>query len=111
MIPFTIVGRVPTQGFSHITLSCLLTLPLPGSTVVTPYDDLTPIELGASVFVKANKNMWRAVDEFGLERTGFDDEKEVMGIWDGEQFPLTVRPGLHAVTFAPRLTRTPDGRD
>ena len=79
--------------------------------MVTPYDDLTPIELGASVFVKANKNMWRAVDEFGLERTGFDDEKEVMGIWDGEQFPLTVRPGLHAVTFAPRWTRTSDGRD
>ena len=78
--------------------------------MITPYDDLTPIELGASVFVKANKNMWRAVDEFGLERTGFDDEKEVMGIWDGEQFPLTVRPGLHAATFAPRLTRTPDGR-
>lgn len=61
-----------------------------GSTVVTPYADLMPIELGASVFVKANKNLWRATDEFGLERTDFEDEKSFLGIWDGEEVVLSV---------------------
>ena len=59
--------------------------------MVTPYVDLSPIELGASIFVKANKNLWRAVDEFGLERISFEDEKDVTGIWDGQQFVLSVR--------------------
>ena len=58
-----------------------------------PYDNTSyvPVELGASVFVEVNKNMWRAVDEFNLTRTNFKDEDEVMGIWDGEKFLLTVR--------------------
>ena len=59
--------------------------------MVTPYVDLSPIELGASIFVKANKNLWRAVDEFGLERISFEDEKDVTGIWVGQQFVLSVR--------------------
>ena len=68
-------------------------LPPPGSTTVHPYNDptLSPIELGASIFVKANKNLWRATDEFGLERLKYDgDDNEVMGIWDGQEFVLTV---------------------
>ncbi|KAI0354058.1 FAD/NAD(P)-binding domain-containing protein [Trametes cingulata] len=63
------------------------------STTVFPYEDesLEPVELGASIFVKVNKNLWRAVDEFGLERVNFlDDDTEVMGIWDGHQFVLTT---------------------
>lgn len=65
-----------------------------GSTVVYPYDDLSlePVELGASIFVKANKNMWRAIEEFGLETTDFEDDDSTLGIWDGEQFLLTVSP-------------------
>ncbi|KAI1792233.1 FAD/NAD(P)-binding domain-containing protein [Ganoderma leucocontextum] len=67
------------------------------STTVYPYDDpsLEPHELGASIFVKANKNMWRAVDEFGLERVKFDgdDDEGVMGIWDGHEFLLTTGGG------------------
>lgn len=64
-----------------------------GSITVQPYDDpsLEPVELGASIFVKVNKNLWRATEEFGLEKTGFEDEDGVMGVWNGEEFLLTVR--------------------
>lgn len=57
-----------------------------------PFNDTTlrPIELGASIFVKVNKNMYRASEEFKLERVNFDAEESQMGIWDGEQFLLTV---------------------
>lgn len=60
--------------------------------MVQPYDDPSyePVELGASIFVKVNKNLWRAVDEFGLERLNFKDDDDSIGIWDGEQFLLTV---------------------
>ncbi|KAL6302927.1 Prenylcysteine lyase-domain-containing protein [Sparassis latifolia] len=59
------------------------------STVVHPYGDAAyePVELGASIFVGANKILWRATDEFGLERIDFgDDDDGVMGIWDGGEF-------------------------
>ena len=71
-----------------------------GSTTVHPYDDpeLEPIELGASIFVKANKNLWRASEEFGLERISFDgDSDEVLGIWDGQEFALTVSVSLRCI--------------
>lgn len=57
-----------------------------------PFNNMTlkPIELGASIFVKVNKNMYRASEEFNLERVAFDAEESQMGIWDGEQFLLTV---------------------
>ena len=63
-----------------------------GSTVVYPYNNTAyePVELGASIFVEINKNMWRATEEFGLERIGFGDDDNVMGIWDGKEFVLTV---------------------
>jgi hypothetical protein len=56
-----------------------------GSTTVQPYEDetLQPIEVGASIYVRVNKNMWRATDEFGLNRTGFGEESGDVGIWDG----------------------------
>ncbi|KAJ6574731.1 Prenylcysteine lyase-domain-containing protein [Mycena capillaripes] len=64
------------------------------STVVFPYENtsLPAVELGASIFVKANKNMWRAVDEFNLTRRDFRDEKG-MGIWDGEKLLFTASGG------------------
>ena len=65
---------------------------LTGSTVVYPYNDtsLDPVELGASIFVEANKNLWRATREFNLSRFNFDDEDESVGFWDGDQFVFTV---------------------
>ncbi|KAJ7462764.1 Prenylcysteine lyase-domain-containing protein [Mycena galericulata] len=64
------------------------------STVVYPYGNtsLPASELGASIFVKANKNMWRAVDEFNLTRRDFRDENG-MGIWDGEKLLFTANGG------------------
>ena len=59
-----------------------------------PYNDsrLAPIELGASIFVKANKNLWRASEEFGLNLTDFSEQPgdSTLGIWDGKEFLLTV---------------------
>lgn len=53
-----------------------------------------PIELGASIFVEINRNMWRASDEFNLTRYGFtnreDDDEGELGFWDGEKFIITV---------------------
>jgi len=42
--------------------------------------------------VKANKNMWRAVDEFNLTRRDFRDDKG-LGIWDGEKLLFTASGG------------------
>ncbi|TDL28887.1 FAD/NAD(P)-binding domain-containing protein [Rickenella mellea] len=65
------------------------------STVVYPYNDTTlpPLELGASIFVQANKNLWRAASEFNLVKNNLteDDESEV-GFWDGEKFVFTMGP-------------------
>ncbi len=49
------------------------------------------MELGASIFVRVNKIMWRATDEFNLSRFGFEDEDVDTAIWDGEQILFTVR--------------------
>ena len=66
-----------------------------------PYDnpELEPIELGASIFVQPNKNMWRASEEFGFERSDFDDGDDTMGIWDGSQFLLTVSTAMLIVAI------------
>jgi prenylcysteine oxidase/farnesylcysteine lyase len=53
---------------------------------------MNPMELGASIFVRVNKNLWRASDEFNLTRVDFEDGDSSMGIWDGQKFLLTVRP-------------------
>ncbi|KAJ6604259.1 Prenylcysteine lyase-domain-containing protein [Mycena vulgaris] len=64
------------------------------STVVYPYGNtsLPAVELGASIFVKANKNIWRATQEFNLTRRDFRDESG-LGIWDGEKLLFTASGG------------------
>ncbi|KAH8804063.1 hypothetical protein DL96DRAFT_1507249 [Flagelloscypha sp. PMI_526] len=46
-----------------------------------------PVELGASIFVEASKNLWRAADEFGLSRESNerDSENYNVGVWDGKK--------------------------
>ncbi len=62
------------------------------STTVNVYDDPTqPVELGASIFVKANKNLFSAAQEFGLSMTavGGTRAKEspvILGVWNGKEF-------------------------
>lgn len=54
------------------------------------------MELGASIFVSANKNLWRATEEFGLSRYNFendDAQDDETGIWDGEAFVLRMGAG------------------
>ncbi|KAF8167814.1 Prenylcysteine lyase-domain-containing protein [Crassisporium funariophilum] len=67
------------------------------STVVYPYDNtsLPELELGASIFVEANKNLWRASNEFNLTRRNFQNENMdyETGIWDGETFLLSFKGG------------------
>ncbi|KAG6866235.1 hypothetical protein C0991_006822 [Blastosporella zonata] len=60
------------------------------SITVYPYDNtsLPPLELGASIFVAANKNLWRASDEFNLSRRLFDEGGRT-SIWDGEEILFT----------------------
>jgi prenylcysteine oxidase/farnesylcysteine lyase len=62
-----------------------------GSTTVHPYNDTAyvPVELGASIFVNANKNMWRAVDEFNFSVEPFGQD-QAEAIWDGEEIVYTV---------------------
>ncbi|KAF2859542.1 FAD/NAD(P)-binding domain-containing protein [Piedraia hortae CBS 480.64] len=70
------------------------------STTVFPYGNTThyePIELGASIFVKANRLLWDAVERYNLqlsslhkaprEETSLHDEPEppALGIYDGEE--------------------------
>ena len=79
----------------------------PGSTVVYPRNntEYEPVELGASIFVQSNKNMWRATEEFGLERIDFGNDNNVMGIWDGKEFVLTVctTPHSDVIVISTRL--------
>jgi hypothetical protein len=59
--------------------------------VVHPYNDTTlpGFEVGASIFVEVNKNLWRASTEFNLTRVDLPDGG--LGIWDGDEFLLNVR--------------------
>ncbi|KAF8973540.1 Prenylcysteine lyase-domain-containing protein [Flammula alnicola] len=65
------------------------------SITVYPYNDtsLPELELGASIFVEANKNLWRASDEFNLTRRDFHEENYETGIWDGENLLLSFSGG------------------
>lgn len=67
-------------------------LVLAGSTTVQPYGDsrLEALEIGGSIFVGVNRNLWRASDEFGLERIAWDEDDGTDGVWDGQQFRITV---------------------
>jgi len=64
-----------------------------GSTVVLPYgsEEYRPVELGASIFVNANKNLVRAAKEFKLNFTEYDGEDGEFAIWDGADFRFRVR--------------------
>ncbi|KAG6919572.1 hypothetical protein DXG01_004235 [Tephrocybe rancida] len=64
------------------------------SITVYPYDNtsLPPLELGASIFVAANKNLWRASDEFNLTRREFSTGGRT-AIWDGEELLFTFGDG------------------
>ena len=61
-----------------------------GSTTVHPYNNTaySPVELGASIFVKVNKNLRRAANEFNLSVDSIGDMDLV--IWDGEEIVYTV---------------------
>ncbi|KAL8724747.1 MAG: hypothetical protein Q9181_006694 [Wetmoreana brouardii] len=65
------------------------------TTTVNVYDDPhQPVELGASIFVKVNRNLVNAVEEFVLpvksRRVAPRDEKpEVLGVWNGQEFVFT----------------------
>ncbi|KAL9550938.1 hypothetical protein MBANPS3_004512 [Mucor bainieri] len=66
------------------------------STVVPIKGDysLGTIELGASIFVEANKNLMMATEKFGLNRTRLNSlEEEIavknrpgLGVWNGKEF-------------------------
>ncbi|KAF9268443.1 hypothetical protein L218DRAFT_919088 [Marasmius fiardii PR-910] len=57
------------------------------SITVQPFDDpsLPPVEIGASIFVEANRNLMRATQFFNLSLQGFGGEDGDSGIWDGEK--------------------------
>ena len=83
------------REFGFISFKLLvwkLTIVNAGSTTVYPFGDrsLREVELGASIFVKANKNMWRATDEFNLTRRDFKEEDYETTVWDGETFLFRV---------------------
>lgn len=65
------------------------------STTVRPYDDeaIPTVELGASIYVDANKNIARAVKEFNFPTVEYGDENEETGIWNGNEFVLTLSDG------------------
>lgn len=66
-----------------------------GSITVYPYENtsLPALELGASIFVKANKNLWRASEEFNLTRKDTDEGAGGgTGVWDGKEIILSVYP-------------------
>jgi prenylcysteine oxidase/farnesylcysteine lyase len=80
---------------SDTTLTCILRV-YAGSTTVYPYGNKTlpPQELGASIFVSVNKNLWRATDEFNLTKIKFDDMPGgTTGVWDGERFVFVMHSG------------------
>ncbi|KAH9964500.1 hypothetical protein BC827DRAFT_1265775 [Russula dissimulans] len=58
-----------------------------------PYNDAAyePLELGALIFVEANRNMQRAAHEFNLSLYRFDDEYGDIAVWDGEKILYTIR--------------------
>lgn len=50
---------------------------------------LGTIELGASIFVEANKNLMTASEKFGLQLTrltGIESKRGGLGVWDGKEF-------------------------
>ncbi|KIJ27216.1 hypothetical protein M422DRAFT_271647 [Sphaerobolus stellatus SS14] len=91
------------------------------STVVFPHNSkaFQPVELGASIFVTANKNLIRAAQEFGLTLTAPGGELgglefgmgRVFGSWyeftlcDSDDARLVARYGLDSITRTQDLTQ------
>ncbi|KAI6136960.1 Prenylcysteine lyase-domain-containing protein [Pisolithus sp. B1] len=71
------------------------------STIVYPYNDTTlaPMELGASIFVDANKNLMRAAKEFNLTLKDFIDEFADTGLWDGQKFNIVLNEGTYSKSW------------
>lgn len=70
------------------------------STTVNVYNDSTePVELGASIFIPANRLLFEAADRFNLKLVSAGDRApegwtaDELGIWDGEKFVLTQGSG------------------
>lgn len=76
-----------------------------GSLTVYPHgnDTFEPVELGASIFVKANKNLWRAAQEFNLTLRDLSKEDNDLGIWDGEQLLLNVCLVIFEMVFFTKI--------
>jgi hypothetical protein len=62
------------------------------------------VEVGASIFVRVNKNMFRATKEFNLSHYGFEDEDGGLTIWDGERIVFSVRSLTYIYTTRLFLT-------
>lgn len=64
------------------------------STTVYAYGDETqPLELGASIFVKVNRNLVNAANEFNLSTSGMRQvvsDDQMLGIWNGKTFVLVT---------------------
>ncbi|ETN45858.1 uncharacterized protein HMPREF1541_00039 [Cyphellophora europaea CBS 101466] len=62
------------------------------TTTVNAFDDPAfPVELGGSIFVKANHILYNFTRDFGLDATSRSSREEGhsdydLGVWDGEQF-------------------------
>lgn len=56
-------------------------------------DDVDPVEMGASIFVAANKNMQKARRNFGLVEP-YGGEEGNTAIWDGEQWVFEETNGF-----------------
>ncbi|GAA5927561.1 hypothetical protein JCM1841_002340 [Sporobolomyces salmonicolor] len=65
----------------------------PGSVGDDPMMYEAPVELGASIFVEANKNLQKAMRVFNLTYDAYGGEDGEMAIWDGEQFVFTEAGG------------------
>nr|KMM64579.1 hypothetical protein CPAG_00931 [Coccidioides posadasii RMSCC 3488] len=67
------------------------------SMTVDLFDDpAQPVELGASIFVKANSNLLKAAKKFGLKVKEADhdmprDSVHSLGVWDGSRFVFLQR--------------------
>lgn len=71
------------------------------STTVNVYNDPSePVELGASIFVKVNRNLVAAAKEFGLSTDNVGDERpkedpKTLGVWDGQEFRFIQSQGAY----------------
>ncbi|KAK6349951.1 hypothetical protein TWF696_006207 [Orbilia brochopaga] len=68
------------------------------TTTVNAYDDpAEPVEVGGSIFVKVNRNLYEAAKLFELPISDYDtgsaDGADQIGVWDGQQFVITIHDG------------------